>query len=240
MKKILLVLAVISLLNSCKEKNSHSHLINEELQEIYKAEIQYNLSKIVEADIICERKNRDLLNSAKEINNLFKKMTKHIDGENDNIKSDLIKISEIIPKNDALTTRLNLLLENNLKEMNKETLKTLLYELENKILNNLLYNKNRNDFTFNRLQPIVVPNKRSFKSGEILKAEIMVAAFDTMLPPLYRIEGREIETINGRGILRIQTSKSGKFKTNGSVSILKENDGTLHKYPFSFEYEVEK
>ena len=76
-------------------------------------------------------------------------------------------------------------------------------------------------FRFNSIEPLVIPRSNFVIQGDEYYAEIMVAASDTTQPPVVTVDGRgELQTLDGRGILRIPANNLGENRWRGQISVM--------------------
>ncbi len=101
-----------------------------------------------------------------------------------------------------------------------------------------LYNKiDEGSFKFNSIEPLVIPKSDYVMRGGEYYAEIMMAARDTTQPPIVKVDGRELEVFNGRGLLKIPASSLGNKTWSGEISVMRP-DGSYDTRPIAGEYIV--
>ncbi|WP_088655629.1 type IX secretion system motor protein PorM/GldM [Geofilum rhodophaeum] len=101
-----------------------------------------------------------------------------------------------------------------------------------------LYTKvDEGSFKFNKIEPLVIPRSDYVIQGDEYYAEIMMAASDTTQPPVVTVEGKVLETVHGKGILKIPANRLGEEEWTGTIQI-KNPDGTLRSESVSGKYIV--
>ncbi len=98
------------------------------------------------------------------------------------------------------------------------------------------------EFTFNRLEPVLVQDKPINQKGSIFSARILLSAVDTTqafsIVVKNKSESSIIPIVNGAGIYKSMERKNGIKKIKGIYNY-KSRNGTLIEYPFDFEYFIE-
>lgn len=111
-------------------------------------------------------------------------------------------------------------------------------------------------FTFNKLEPTIIPNSNYIIQGNQYEAQVFLAAYDTTQAPIiyvgnyntvtnadgaedYEMTGRydSLEVVNGKGIYKAMGSNVGMRKWGGLIK-LRAPDGSFIKKPFEAEYQV--
>src|SRR5690554_2160891 len=92
-------------------------------------------------------------------------------------------------------------------------------------------------FKFNKIEPLVIPRSDYVIQGDEYYAEIMMAASDTTQPPVVTVEGQVLQTVQGKGLLKIPTNRLGQQSWSGTIQI-KNPDGTDRIENVSGEYMV--
>ncbi|WP_321348307.1 hypothetical protein [uncultured Draconibacterium sp.] len=123
---------------------------------------------------------------------------------------------------------------------NKRTLLlSKLKAIENVCIREIISQYQVNDYSFNKIYPIVIENKKVLNKGEVYTAKIVMAGIDTTLFPIIKINEKEIP-INekGQGILNIQTNKTGTYNWTGVFKFFNEKTGIIKNYQIEGEYKV--
>ena len=116
---------------------------------------------------------------------------------------------------------------------------TRMKSIQNFAIKEALSQHSVNDYTFNKLFPIVIENKKVLKKGETYTAEILMAGINTTTMPILKINEKEIPfNEKGRGVLKIETNNSGTFIWSGVVKMFNDNTGIVKHYPIQGEYKV--
>lgn len=93
-------------------------------------------------------------------------------------------------------------------------------------------------FKFNSIEPLVIHRSDYVIQGDEYYAEIMVAARDTTQPPVVTVDGRgELQTREGRGILRIPANNVGEQRWRGNIAVMGP-DGSSRNYPVQGSFVV--
>lgn len=92
-------------------------------------------------------------------------------------------------------------------------------------------------FKFNKIEPLVIPRSDYVIQGDEYYAEIMMAASDTTQPPVVTVEGQVLQTVQGKGLLKIPANRLGQQSWSGTIQI-KNPDGTDRIENVSGEYMV--
>ncbi len=101
-----------------------------------------------------------------------------------------------------------------------------------------LYTKiDEKSFKFNSIEPLVIPKSDYVMRGGEYYAEIMMAARDTTQPPIVKVDGKELSVHQGRGILKIPATSTGKKTWSGDISVMRP-DGTYDIRQVKGEYLV--
>nr|WP_321453692.1 gliding motility protein GldM [uncultured Carboxylicivirga sp.] len=106
------------------------------------------------------------------------------------------------------------------------------------VVSYLLSKVDEGSYKFNKVEPIVIPRSNVVIKGGEYYAEMLIAATDTLQPPTYSIDGYNPEILNnGRGVLKIPATSTGKKSWKGNI-VFKDPNGVDKYYPISHEYEV--
>ncbi len=106
------------------------------------------------------------------------------------------------------------------------------------VTNYLLNRIDEGSFKFNKVESIVIPRSDVVIKGGEYRAELLLAATDTLQPAVYDIEGYDIKVqANGRGVLSIPANSLGQ-KTWKGIITMTGPDGQPRRYPVAHEYEV--
>lgn len=92
------------------------------------------------------------------------------------------------------------------------------------------------DFTFDRLEPKVIPNNGTFiTTGSEYSADIFVAASSSKQEATITVNGRTLPVENGVGKYKIVPTSEGEVEYSGVISAKKPN-GTVETYPFKSSF----
>ncbi|MBS2210053.1 gliding motility protein GldM [Carboxylicivirga mesophila] len=106
------------------------------------------------------------------------------------------------------------------------------------ITNYLLNSIDEGSFKFNKVEPIVIPRSEIVIKGGEYRAELLLAATDTLQLPEFNIEGHNVDAQpNGRGVLTIPANSLGTKSWKGIISMTGP-DGQPRRYAVNREYEV--
>ena len=106
-------------------------------------------------------------------------------------------------------------------------------------LDQFIYETGKNDKVFNYYEPVIKENSNTIKLGQVYRAEIYVAAFDTTTNPTITIKKDSIPIISGKGIYQVKTHKTGRFEYEGTIKMITSN-GQFIKIPFKKNFNVIK
>ncbi|MHB9142882.1 MAG: hypothetical protein ACYC25_13485 [Paludibacter sp.] len=162
-------------------------------------------------------------------------------GENNlNIKHLLKTISSLTAKNYRYKTanELEILSKIDTRDIGKNELQAVILELNSTILTDLSYNLDANELRVNRIDIIVVPEKKDIKIGDSYDAKIIIAAVDTTDSPYIKYNNEIIKMTGGVGYLQIKTEKKGKNKSTGLVYLPSTIQKNILAFPFNIEFEV--
>jgi gliding motility-associated protein GldM len=109
--------------------------------------------------------------------------------------------------------------------------------VESDVVRYLFASIDEGSFKFNAIEPLVLQRSDYVIQGDEYYAEIMMAARDTTQPPIVTVDGRTLETREGRGILRIPANTAGEKTWSGEISVMGP-DGTYRTHPVSGNYLV--
>ncbi|MDG5800897.1 gliding motility protein GldM [Marinilabiliaceae bacterium ANBcel2] len=111
--------------------------------------------------------------------------------------------------------------------------------MEADVVRHLYLRVDEGSFRFNAIEPLVIPRSDYVIMGDEYYAEIIMAARDTTQPPRVTVNGQELETYNGRGILRIPTSTTGEQTWQGEIAVMGP-DGTYRSHDVSGDFLVSR
>lgn len=92
------------------------------------------------------------------------------------------------------------------------------------------------DYKFDGLEVIAVPNSTYALQGDEIEAKIMLAAYNKSANPKITSSAGPVRVENGIGTIKIRASGTGERTVTGSIQI--DKDGTIENYPYSFKYMV--
>lgn len=92
------------------------------------------------------------------------------------------------------------------------------------------------DYKFDGLEVVAVPNTTYALAGDEIETKIMLAAYNKSIQPTIVSDAGPVSVENGVGTLKIRASGSGVRTVSGRVSI--DKDGQTETYPYSFQYMV--
>ena len=121
-------------------------------------------------------------------------------------------------------------------------LKTDILNTESDAINSLIERVDAETYKFTGLNAIVTSDKGYVLSGEPYEAKIFVAAFDTTLKPVIKLDnGTEITKFDkdGKGIYTV-TNGPGVHSVKGTITLPKPGSttGETNEFPFTTEYQV--
>lgn len=106
------------------------------------------------------------------------------------------------------------------------------------VTNYMLNSIDEGSFKFNKVEPIVIPRSEIVIKGGEYRAELLLAATDTLQLPAFDIEGHDVVSQpNGRGVLTIPANTLGTKSWKGVISMTGP-DGQPRRYAVNREYEV--
>lgn len=92
------------------------------------------------------------------------------------------------------------------------------------------------DYKFDALVPIAVPNTSYALEGQEIEATIMLAAYNKSANPRISSSAGAVQVKEGVGVLKFKASGVGMKTINGTISI--DKSGKTETYPYKFEYMV--
>jgi len=104
---------------------------------------------------------------------------------------------------------------------------------ETEVLRYLINMIDASDVRVNRLEALVIPNSKYIRLGDTYSAYIALAAVDTTMLPIIRVNG---ELITG-GLYEVKPTSTGTFTYSGAVE-LQVPGGMVYFFPFKSEYIV--
>ncbi|WP_430812017.1 MULTISPECIES: gliding motility protein GldM [unclassified Carboxylicivirga] len=106
------------------------------------------------------------------------------------------------------------------------------------VTNYLLNSIDEGSFKFNKVESLVIPRSDVVIQGGEYRAELLLAATDTLQLPDYDIQGHKVvRQSNGRGVLTIAANSLGQKEWKGIIT-MKGPDGQPRRYPVTHQYEV--
>jgi len=156
--------------------------------------------------------------------NFIHEQTEFIDRQNDYLKG-----SNLISKNEI--------------DYLKWIINGKILDLEYETLTYLFKSISKNDFKFNKLEPVLILDKPRTRKGELFTARIGLAAIDSTRYGNVEIKNKNethlIEIVDGFGIYRRETKFNKTYKIEGNY-IHYTSQGTELTYPFEFEYYIDE
>ncbi len=95
------------------------------------------------------------------------------------------------------------------------------------------------DFKFDQIAARVVPQSEVVMVGDQYEADVFVAAYDSRQQPTIVVDGREIQTEDGIGKLRIPATREGSARYSGVIKVTTPS-GIVQEYPFEGQYFVQR
>ncbi|GAO29878.1 gliding motility protein GldM [Geofilum rubicundum] len=92
--------------------------------------------------------------------------------------------------------------------------------MESDVVRYLFTKIDEGSFKFNAIEPLVLQRSDYVIQGDEYYAEIMMAARDTTQPPTVTVDGRTLETREGRGILRLPANTTGDKTWSGEITVM--------------------
>ena len=103
---------------------------------------------------------------------------------------------------------------------------------EAQVLDELRKSISEADFTFDKLEPKIIPNNGTFITlGSEYSADIFVAASSSKAEASIQVNGKDIPVEGGVGKYKVNPTSEGEIKYSGVISAKKPN-GQIEKYPF--------
>ena len=107
------------------------------------------------------------------------------------------------------------------------------------IINQLLNQVSAGRRSFDRLIPIVRPEKSVVNVNEQFKAEIMLGAYSSTQDPTIVVEGQKIEDIeNGRGTFKTTPSTAGEKEREGMIMLPNPTTGGTDSFPLTINFKA--
>jgi hypothetical protein len=233
----LFLIILVFIFNSCHNQNSN---ITSELESIYLDEINSAKKDLFHFFALYVETYRDSYKDISELSELFKSIHEKIDKNDHKINTYLSNVLKLMKDDLSLAPvikNLEVFIQWDFHKFNKRELRLFIYELNLKLLRELYFSFFNNDFMFNDIEVLVIPEKTRIKSGDDFKAEIKLLVVDTKnIAKIYSKNG-DIELINGVGHLNLKSKEPGMFGYTGVVRVVKPNTGFV-EFPFQVEYEV--
>ncbi len=234
----LLLTIVLFLFSSCNSVPNKETSLTFKLIDIYKTDIDNKLANLKELSLINELKYKNAYSEILKIQNEFNTIYKLIEENKLEIKSELYRITKLTEKNYRyrIAKELEVLSNSDTKKFEKNELLSRILDLNSTVLTELHYNLDATDLRVNRVNIVVIPEKTNLKAGEVLNAQIVIAAIDTTNVPYIKFDNKTIKISDGVGKIQINSTKKGKNKLNGLVYI--PNNEYILVYPFNLNFEV--
>jgi gliding motility-associated protein GldM len=123
---------------------------------------------------------------------------------------------------------------------------------EAEVVDKMFLSAGKSEFTFDKLSAVVIAPKTFIMSGDSVKAEIFVTAYDSQQQPEVEITGKfdsegkpdwsEAESLpvnsQGKGILAKRTTTTGEYKFASRVRVVTKTKGKQNYDASVFEYTV--
>lgn len=107
---------------------------------------------------------------------------------------------------------------------------------ESMVLEDLKSRIHLEDYKFDKLEPIAVPNTSYALAGQDIEATILLAAYNSQVNPAISSSAGAVKVENGVGKLKFKASGVGLQTVRGAISTNK--NGKEEKYEYKFEYMV--
>jgi len=176
----------------------------------------------------------------KEVQRKFDSIYSLIEKNNLNINPLLKEIYDQTRQHYKYNTakKIEILLNTNTTNIDSKELQTILLELNSTIISQIHFDVDITDYKFNKIGVYVLPKEKVIKLGDTYKAYALIGAADsTSLPSItYEDQSKQLKTTSR--LIQIKGEKRGKFKSRGEMKLISNYDGTIHSYPFVFNYEV--
>jgi hypothetical protein len=239
--KILITSVLLFTLIGCNN-NESDYQNSDKLKDIYLYDIKLLTYSVEKRNSLNPPKVAPMFYRVKKINANFKDIFSLL-GSVDN-KSKILDILgenyDLIyyTKDSTIDMRINILKKELEKDFDNQQIKLLLYELNCKMLRNISESIDKNDYKFNRVYAIVIPEKTVIRQGETYHSNIIMAAYDSTHYPKIKVMNEEIPVEYGRGILSIQSKNKGLKNYSGEIEWYKEDLNQTVKLPFVINFEV--
>ena len=241
-QKVYLTIVLTSLLFcSCVQKKSNKQNPLEKYIDMYSPEIKSKMKDFEDATKINPLKYNESYNKIQKLQKEFDEIYTSIDNNNVNFSDRLKEISKESLKYVEYRTikKINFILESDLSSYEKSELKLILLEINSDLVTEFHNSSTKSDLKYNCFEVVVVPFEKVVKLGETYKARVLFCTVDTTLLPRINYNGETKIFKNTYGQIEIKADKRGKFKSSGSIELVRDASGFKCKYPFIFEYEVQ-
>lgn len=92
------------------------------------------------------------------------------------------------------------------------------------------------DYKFDKLEPVAVPNTSYALAGQEIEAKILLAAYNSQVNPSISSSAGAVKVENGVGTLKFKANGVGLQTVRGTI--VTEKNGTQEKYDYNFSYMV--
>lgn len=92
------------------------------------------------------------------------------------------------------------------------------------------------DYKFDKLEPIAVPNTSYALAGQEIEAKILLAAYNSQMNPSISSSAGAVKVENGVGTLKFKANGVGQQTVRGTI--VTEKNGQTEKYDYNFSYMV--
>lgn len=260
MKYLIIVILFIVVFFSCctDEKNSERAFIDERLKRsfdflIYQKDVLYN-------GIVYQTKSIDTvtpgIEQSKNLHIIFNKVITTIDSLTFSSTKKEVQIEDL-PIIKQYFTSINSILESfSCSKKIKYKSDSLIYRIEEMKYSDLQLLRNQvaalnfhildflykmveyPDLRMNKLVSVAVPEKTTLRRGELYKAEVYLAIYDTNSNNLVLVDGDTLKVEKGICKYELKSESKGIFIKKGKL-LVEINEYRNKEFPFNIEFEVE-
>ena len=237
MKLLIYLLVGAFLFNSCIFQSDESLI--DKYSSIYQNDIHLMINKANELQILNEQKFNQFHRLVSETQRKFDTAYIKINEGPTDLESFYNELLALVDSNKIIQNRIAALTETDWNKLNKKERNAYLLELNSTVLRELYNNVHLNELRINKVNVIVIPEKRTIALGETYNAKLLVVAIDTLTNPFIKVGDQIINTNNGIGNIQIKSGKRGKNEFTGTLDLVNYGDGFLRTFPFKVEFNVE-